>query len=168
MSELLVGHIHSEALSDLLAELAKPEPVLLLAFAPDRFWFEFWQDQAKDMVRSEQGRIFGPQGELKWRQAKQGFQVVYLGENGPRSWLQDASEELRSLHPAWREVLLWGERTDLEQGWIEQQVPHRFDYPVSSQEHKRGRVTMKLEEWRDKAGMPCFVRYHSLQEAKGE
>jgi hypothetical protein len=168
MAELLVGHIHSEALSDLLADLGAPDTDLFLAFAPDRFWFEPWHGQAEGLERTDQGRVFGPQGELKWRQAKQGFQVVYLGDNGPQNWLQDASEELSSLHPAWREVFLWGVRTDLEQEWMEQQVPHRFDYPASSQKHKRGRVTIKLEEWRDKAGMPCFVRYHSLQEAKGE
>ncbi|MFW5961171.1 MAG: hypothetical protein ACOCP7_01840 [Desulfohalobiaceae bacterium] len=168
MAELLVGHIRNEALPELLDALAQPEPALLLAFAPDRFWLEPWQNQAKDMARTEQGRVFGPHGEVKWRMVNQGFQLVYLGESGPRDWLADASSELSELHPAWRDILLWGQRTDLEPEWIEQQVPHRFNYPLSSQEHKRGRVKIRLEEWRNKSELPCFVRYHSLQEAEGE
>ena len=168
MTELLAGQIPVEALQRVLSELPWPHDAILLAFAPERFWFAPLHDQVESMEPTEQGRVFSPQGELKWRQLESDLQVVYLGSDGPKDWLTDESDELTGLQPLWRDVYLWGERTDLEQEWIEQQVPHRFQYPVTSQLYPRGRIQVRLEEWCNAAGLPCFVRYHSLQEVKGE
>jgi hypothetical protein len=71
------------------------------------------------------------------------------------------------LKPELETVILWGVRTDLKDEWIEQQVPHRFVYPIRSKVFSRGRVVLVIEKWLDANGIPQFNRYFDLEEIAG-
>lgn len=166
MNRLLSYQASPEEFSSILQHSEWPEDSLLMAFSINRFWFEPYKDQSGYLVQTEQGRIFSPRGELKWRYVNQGYRMVYLGEGGPEP-MEDLSYELEGLTASTRTFFLWGVRTDFENEWIEQQVPHRFEYPVYTAEYSRGRVKLQVQEWKNRAGVPCFARYHSLQEVEG-
>lgn len=168
MSQLLACQASASDLNRIVSRHTWSEDALLLAFSMNRFWFEPMNDQAEYLMETDQGRIFSPQGELKWRLVDKNYQLVYLGENGPSEFVEDYSHELQGLTLFTKSLFLWGERTNLEREWIEQQVPHRFDYPVKTNIHKKGRIKLLIQEWQNNAGAPCFSRYHSLQEVKGD
>ncbi len=119
---------------------------------------------------TEQGRIFSPGGELKWRSMNGLQRVIYLGKDNISAELKDCSEKMESLEQRDNELILWGVRTNKEPEWIEQQVPHRFSYPFSDDEYSRGRIVIEVESWCDSTGAPKFSRYRRLKEIvnKGE
>lgn len=142
---------------------------LLLAFSPAQALFKtfaFW-DQAF-FEATDQGCIFSPEGELKWRRTADLMRVVYLGDEPPPEGLEDRSTELADLRRHNSDFVLWGKRSDIKDEWIEQQVPHRFKYPIATAEFPRGRVAISVESWIDVFGCAQFGRYHSLKEIIGE
>jgi len=100
---------------------------------------------------------------------------LYLGECPPEG-LPDFSEELQGLHSRYKTFILWGERTELKDEWLEQQIPQRIRYPLQTKEYNRGRVVLTIEQWVDDYGIPRFSRYmginetanSSQQEARGD
>ncbi len=170
MSVLLAGDLTPPQLAQFLAAQSWSQDTLCMAFAPHAFRFEAFTEPDDFLAASEDGRVFGPRGECRWRKMGSLLRTVYLGEScaaGPAE-LEDLSGELEGLTPGRQGVFLWGVRTDLEAEWIEQQVPHRFVYPVEGSQHKRGRVRLVIEEWRDGHGTPRFSRFHHLEETKAE
>lgn len=146
-----------------------PDDALIMAFSLAKAIFEKYQYDEFFMKTSDQGRIFSPAGELKWRYADEKMRVVYLGNEKPPDGLQDYSHEIRDLTlRKEKEIILWGVRTDTEDEWIEQKVPHRFHYPLSSKEYACGRIALVTEDWIDAAGYAKFSRFHSLKEIRGE
>lgn len=149
-----------------------PEKSILMAFYPDSFKFKTIGSDNVLSSDTEEGRIFWPEGELRWRKIEQGMRVVYIGDDTPPLDLDNFSTEMDGLQPEKEEFFLWGIRTDKnkeedDDEWIEQQVPHRFVYPVSGEEYSRGRVKLIVEKWVDNSGFARFSRYHSLEECKG-
>jgi len=142
---------------------------VLMAFSPGVANFRFLQPEEDEpfLRQTDHGRIFSPNGELRWRRFEDKIRTVYLGSPPVPDGLEDFSQELKSLHPEYVESMLWGVRTNLEDEWIEQQVPHRFFYPISTTAIPRGRVALVVETWVDAVGIPRFGRYHSLKEIKG-
>ncbi len=130
--------------------------------------FDFYSYDEELLQASEQGRIFNPEGEFKWRRVGDCLRTVYLGYTPPVMDLIDHSEKLNDLSTEYEELVLWGERRDLENEWIAQQVPHRFRYPVSGMDFPRGRVALVVEHWTDSSGIRRFSRYYSLKEIEGE
>ena len=96
------------------------------------------------------------------------MRVVFLGDVAPPEGLEDRSSELSDLKKVVSELILWGERTDIKNEWIEQQVPHRFQYPVLTTRYSRGRAAIIIETWNDLFGFSQISRYHSLKEIPGE
>ena len=139
----------------------------MMAFSPARAFFDYFRFDESYISATDQGRIFFPEGELKWRRADDLMRVVYLGKQAPPDGLEDYSPEMEGLKPEKSEFILWGVRTEKENEWIEQQVPHRFAYPVAGKKFARGRVALVVENWLDPAGMARFSRYHSLKELPG-
>lgn len=156
-------------LAPLVSGVQWPEDVRILAFRSADWKFEpisavdpSWLDGTLE------GRIFSPAGELRWRKVANMFRVVYLGKEPTVSGLDEYSHELANLKPAVKEVLLWGVRSDLEQEWLEQQVPQYFSYPLKGGVISRGRVALSIEQWSSTlGGTPCFGRYHSIREVSG-
>lgn len=155
----------------MLRDTPWPAGSLLLAFSPAAARFKPFQFDVDFLASTEQGRIFSPAGELKWRQVNNRMRVVYLGEPLPSLPIQDHSQELASLNPnpVYEELILWGIRTDLQDEWLEQQVPQRLVYPLTDATYSRGRVALKVEHWvENEPPLPRFSRYHSLKEIQGD
>lgn len=141
---------------------------LLLAFSPAQVLFKVMDLDQAFLETTDQGRIFSPEGELKWRRVEDRMRVVYLGDEPPPEGLEDRSAELAGLNKHAGELILWGERSNKENEWIEQQVPHRFNYPISTSQYPRGRAAIVIENWVDAFGFEKFSRYHSFKEIQGE
>lgn len=168
MSVLLAGDLDSQALMQFLGGQAWPKETLCMVFAEDAFRFEPFQGPADFLLRTEQGRVFCTWGECRWRRLGARMRTVYLGAACNVEKMEDMSEKLQGLTRVEYCLFFWGVRTDLDQEWIEQQVPHRFTFPIATGQYPWGRVRLVLEEWRDGGGMPHFSRFHHLEETKGE
>lgn len=155
--------------SRLVDEVTWTDDALLLAFSTADWKFEpFNVCDSSWLKETTEGRIFSPAGELRWRRFNDQFRIVYLGEEIIHTGLDDCSRELETLKPSIKGLYLWGVRSDLEQEWLEQQVPQRFNYPLNSTQINRGRVQILVEQWCDTmTGIPCFCRYHSIKEVTG-
>ena len=115
--------------------------------------------------RSMAGRLFAPDGELRWRVipalGESCWRVVFLGN---ADWvdaaLKDHSHDLSGLSPAREHFFLWGRQTERTPGeWLELRIPHRFRYPVADDRRIiHGNVQVEVEQWRDKVGEPHFCR----------
>jgi AAA15 family ATPase/GTPase len=164
MHFLQSNYLPKEGFLNLLKEYPFSENALLIAFSPGKSYFGLYQFDQKFLSQTDHGRIFSPDGELKWRRLSSQIRVVYLGAKVPPSGLVDYSSKLEKLTTSKSELILWGTRHDTKDEWIEQQVPHRFIYPVSSNEYSRGRVAIVVENWMDSAGFISFSRYYSIKE----
>lgn len=165
MTCLLSQDLSTESFVEVINEVPWPEGSLLLAFTPAEAHLKTFAFNAEFLKATDQGRIFGPFGECRWRLIQGKRRVVYLGEPFSSLHLEDHSYNLENLtahHD--EELILWGVRNDLKDEWLEQQVPQRFRYPLTGPVVSRGRVVLKIEHWRDANGLPHFSRYHSLKE----
>jgi hypothetical protein len=122
---------------------------------------------AEVLPRILSGRLFSPDGELRWRflpiLGNRSIRAVVLGktELAERFGRLSPRSELDSLSRSTMEYQLWGQQTpDTPGEWIELRIPHRFRYPVEAGVPVSGRVLVKLEVelWRDRAGRVQFVR----------
>jgi len=77
------------------------------------------------------------------------IRTVYLGNAAPPEGLKDHFSENGKPASKVGELILWGERTDTKNEWIEQQVPHRFAYPIPTALFSRGRAVIVIEHWID-------------------
>jgi hypothetical protein len=168
MAHLFTGDLAPDSFLSFCEGLVWPDGAILAAFTPAEFKFEAYFFDAGIIRQAEQGRIFHPEGELCWRKLGSKIRAVYLGARNNLQELSDCSDQLEGLLRAERQFVLWGERTNRQNEWLEQQVPHRFVYPIDSNIFSRGRVSLVVEDWTDKySEMPQFSRYHSLAEMKG-
>ncbi|MFZ5570176.1 MAG: hypothetical protein ACOZF0_07215 [Thermodesulfobacteriota bacterium] len=145
-----------------------PKETFLVAFTPAEARFEHYLFDSDFLLQTEQGRIFCTVGELCWRNIGQVMRVVYLGDGLVPLKLPDCSSELAGLTRTERQFLLWGKRTNTQNEWLEQKVPHRFGYPISTSHFPGGRIALIVEYWSDNASLPKFTRYHSIVEVEGD
>ncbi len=165
---LLVNDLTMEAFVGLLRGYECPDNPVLMGFSVSESCIRPYVFDEGFLAAAEQGRIFSLEGEIRWRRVGEKMRVVYLGARNFTDILTDRSDSLKNLEAKRSELILWGVRTDREQEWIEQHVPHRFSYPVSSDKFSRGRVAVEVENWFDGCGVPRFSRYCCLKEIKGE
>lgn len=168
MAFLCAGDLLMDDFLAAVHDASWPKDSLMMVLSPtlEPFFDPFHFDQ--DYLRaSEQGRIFWGEGEFKWRGIGVAMRTVYLGKDVPPVALPDYSHKLDGLTDELEEFVLWGVRSDLENEWIEQQVPHRFAYPVNGKKFSRGRVSLVVQHWVDASGIPKFSRYQSLREIEG-
>jgi hypothetical protein len=151
----------------LVGDFSWPEEALLSAFSPSEARFDYFHSDEAFLSATESGRIFFPDGELKWRKLDGLIRVVFLGNARPPLGLDDFSSDLEGLASVKAEYFLWGERTEKAQEWIEQQVPHRFSYPFLEKNFSCGRVALVVEKWMDSTDLVGFSRYHSIKETPG-
>ena len=142
------------------------DPVIM-AFSPAKAVFDSYVFNESFLKETEQGRIFSLSGELKWRRIDYFMRIVYLGKKSAITGLEDYSHEVQSLTSSISEFILWGERTDRTEEWIEQKVPHRFFYPIFEKKYSHGRVALEIENLSNSAGMLKFSRYCRIKEIPG-
>ncbi len=164
MPFLYSNDLNLEDFLNVVKNFSCPKNTILMAFSPSTAYFDFFHFDKKLLALTDQGRIFFPEGELKWRLCENQIRTVYMGYDHPPGGLVDYSSKMEGLKPEISELILWGTRTDLENEWIEQRVPHRFVYPVTSRNYYRGRVALVIENWKDSSGLVKFSRYHSIKE----
>ena len=120
---------------------------------------------------STAGRLFAPDGELRWRViaalGETCWRTVFLGD---ADWtgdaLEDCSDVLATLQPKRDRYYLWGQQTEASSGeWIELRIPHRFRYPVAGASRH---VRAVVEQWRDDVGEPHFLRLCDLEPVAGD
>ena len=121
------------------------------------------------LSRSTAGRLFAPDGELRWRVVPalgaSCWRTVFLGKT---DWvgasLEDHSDVLKDLSPTRERFFLWGRQTGETPGeWIELRIPHRFRYPVADgRGNVEGNVQVEVEQWCDEVGEPHFLRLCDL------
>lgn len=188
MTAMLCAGDHTrDGLSELLGAVTRDDesgPLRCWIEAPDGWAFDWWPGTAGDfhwcgaardphritvgdaLQRSISGRLFAPDGELRWRAipSRDGpiYRIVFLGQ-GP--WvgdaLEDYSSQLASLTKKNHEHIMWGQQTASSPGeWVELRIPHRFRYPV---EDNSQRVKLLVEQWVDALGRPHFIRLCDLQ-----
>ena len=122
------------------------------------------------LSRSTAGRLFAPDGELRWRViAALGevcWRTVFLGDaDWTEDVLDDYSDVLETLQPRCERYYLWGQQTEASPGeWIELRIPHRFRYPVAGDCRH---VKAVVEQWRDDVGESHFLRLCDLEPAPG-
>lgn len=167
MPYLHAGHLNLQDFIGLIRNLSWAQNALLMAFSPVHAYFNYFSFEESFLAMTDQGRIFSPEGELKWCRIGGKIRVVCLGNQSPPAGLVDHSSEMEGLRLEKSEFVLWGIRTELEDEWIEQEVPHRFSYPLSGGNFARGRVALVVENWLDSGGLARFSRYHSLKEIPG-
>ena len=155
--------------------------------APDGWAFDWWRGlegeiewcqssreparkNASDcLARATAGRLFAPDGELRWRVVpalgEACWRTVFLGSSDwVGSALEDWTERLAGLSRTRMRVYLWGQRTKASgREWIELRIPHRFRYPVEAVSRN---VIAVVDEWQDELGEPHFVRLCDLEAAK--
>jgi len=142
---------------------------VLMSFSPARAVFEKFHLKEKDLLQTQEGRIFAEPGEIKWRRMDRNMRMVYLGAHHNFDNLNDYSEYLKPVIEKRRsDIILWGERTHLKNEWIEQQVPHRFNYPIDGKLFAKGRVAIVVENFFDNSGVALFSRFCGVKEIKGE
>lgn len=94
-----------------------------------------------DLEGWARGRVFCRDGEVRWYQASEGYQVVFTGESAfsPPS-LESAAMSLADCNIQDTRYFLWGKRLDhpeeygIEPGnsvFLEMQIPRLLVYPVS-------------------------------------
>ena len=120
------------------------------------------------LSRSTAGRLFAPDGELRWRVipalGEACWRTTFLGDD---DWtgaaLEDCSDHLRDLTPKRERYFLWGQQTEATPDeWIELRIPNRFRYPVAGTPHH---VRAVVEQWCDRVGEPHFLRLSDLEPA---
>ncbi len=144
-------------------------------------WYQAGQLPARRPVaellpRLQSGRIFTPEGELRWRQlpvlGERCCRVVFLGR---AAMLGDdpaplaRRNELAGLSPQRGDYPLWGQMTSrTPDEWIDLRIPHRLRYPVPAISPHPGRVIVyaTLETWQDEQGTPHFYRLCELRAQK--
>lgn len=169
MTKLYSADLSGADFIGLIENISWPEKEnFLMAFSPVEARFEYYSFVPNFLEQTEQGRIFSPDFECKWRKIDKIFRVLIMGNFPDKipTGFTDHTELLADFHPRNRRFFLWGERSDNKcDEWLEQQVPHRFSYPFAGAGRKC-RIFLSLQEWSDQYGNVNFSRY--LKPVEGE
>lgn len=130
---------------------------------------EPYSERSDDCLsRSTAGRLFAPDGELRWRVipalGDARWRTIFLGDGDWKgAALEDCSDNLRGLAPKQVRYFLWGQQTAATADeWIELRIPHRFRYPVDGNPRQ---VMAVAEQWCDEVGELHFQRLSDLEPA---
>lgn len=138
-------------------EQAASSPSWMIVQGPATIRFEvFKSDRILPDLR-ERGRIFGTQGELRWRFYDGAYRTVFLGhENWIGEMLENHDGALENLTATYFQMLLCGERKANQDYWAENLIPQKLHYPL---DEPAARVTLKIENWRDAAHRVHYSRF---------
>jgi hypothetical protein len=167
-TKLYSADLNSTDFIELIKDISWPEHTVLIAFSPVESRFEYYSFVPDFLALTEQGCIFSPEFEFKWRKIDDFFRVLIMGDfpDEMPAGFSNQTGLLADFYPCNKSLFLWGERSDNNcDEWLEQQVPHRFSYPFSGA-GRRCRLSLSLQEWSDKHGNVNFSRYLKLVEGE--
>jgi hypothetical protein len=154
MPFLHANDLSSDDFIEMVRNASFPEKSLLMSFSPAKAYFVPFLFDESYLVGTDQGRIFSPEGELKWRRIRDKIRVVYLGDNSPDG-LENHSTEMSGLKSEQHRFILWRIGIAKKAAWIYKEFPE-------------GQVYLVVEKWLDSSGSARFSRYHSLKAIKEE
>ncbi|KPA19000.1 hypothetical protein MHK_000778 [Candidatus Magnetomorum sp. HK-1] len=137
---------------------------LIMAFSNSKAVFKRYKFDKTFLSETDNGRIFSPEGELKWRRIDNHMRVVYLGNQEQTDGLNDYSSEIYDYKTKYSNLILWGIRIGQQKEWFEHQVPNLFPYPVTEKKYSKGRVAIVVESFIDSTGNIQFSRYFDIKE----
>ncbi len=154
MPFLHADDLNTEDFIEIVRKASFPEDSLLMTFSPAQAYFVPFRFDESYLTGTDQGRIFSPEGELKWRRIGDKMRVVYLGDKPPDG-LEDHSTEMSRLKSEQSCFILWRIGIAKKAAWIYKQFPE-------------GQVSLVVEKWLDSSGLARFSRYHGLKAIKEE
>lgn len=124
-----------------------------------------WLTDVEAIAAWPAGRIFGPQGELRWQREDGITHVVLVSERGAPPLPFTGAMATTEVETAATVVYLWG--NGIGNGvWQEQRLPDPLRYPVRGEGAGR-RVLLQMRRYRETARMDDgtidFVRYVGLE-----
>lgn len=132
-----VGRLDDAALRQMMGALSAAEFPFMAAHSPADAYMGGLLPQF-DPAAYEDGRAFGPGGDLRWRREEwltggelaRGWRVVFVGPRARCPLPLDSAESLPLDKHVQRRVTarLWGERRGDEPLWTEARIPRAFDY----------------------------------------
>ncbi|OQX24702.1 MAG: hypothetical protein BWK80_19380 [Desulfobacteraceae bacterium IS3] len=152
MPLLHADDLNTEDFVEMIRKASFPEKSLLMTFSPAQAYFLPFRFNESYLIGTDQGRIFSPQGELKWRRVGDKMRVVYLGDKPPDG-LEDYSTKMSDLKSEQSCFILWRIGIAKKAAWIYKEFPD-------------GQVAIVVEKWLDLYGSARFSRYHSLKAIK--
>lgn len=119
-------------------------------------------DLAAEISAYDEGRVFAPIAELRWRWTSNGHCATLLLTEDP-SRVPDAWQRLGSswqAHSAEKPIALWGARQEGWSYWVEVRLPRPLVYPVAK---TTGDVCISWIAYRDTQDTTRFIRFKEVQ-----
>lgn len=113
---------------------------------------DFGRALEEEIGRTEQGRLFWKEGEIRWKRWEGEFRVVFLGEDAEPLGLADKTEVLR--------------QEGLDSGttfWVELGGGHLFGPSMSLGLPESRRWCLRIAEYHRSDRSMCFSRYCGLE-----
>jgi len=110
------------------------------------------------------GRVFGEEGELRWRRRGDKFGVTFLSESPlPKEWplepLLNGNKQPIEWEVEETDLILWGERKKGDEGWMEAKIPEVILYPLDS---KQGKAKIVAAYYK-RAELVQFTRFKRVE-----
>ena len=164
MDKAIVATAQVSDVSELNKQLTKlqfGEPSYYLLHRPDKI--TDWKNGTPDTAKIEKythGRMFGSQGELRWRKTKSGYALLWLSEEFlPEDFEKQGKWETTSPHDIY---LLGGGETE---PWRDTRIPRELDYPMDWCKYPCVKVIQYREQ---KSQTIRFTRYTKFVQKTGD
>jgi len=150
---------------ELLKSLKTEDFNFMIQTSAQSYEFTYFEKEKLQAEQIETLNLFSREGELKIRKLDLDlFRVVYFGESDFKpDWVNIAGEFVFSERKKVK-IILWGESKEDQDFFVEQTIPHYFNYPVSKNNEKENqRVLLIQEVFYDEWGNVSFVRNYDLE-----
>jgi len=164
MQKLYSNDLDVDSFINIIESMNFNETPLMMAFSNSNAVFERYKFDETFLSETDNGKIFSPEGELKWRRIDNQMRVVYLGNQEHIDGLNDYSSEIKDYKTKYSNLILWGKRIGQQKEWFENQVPNLFPYPITEKKYSQGRVAIVVESLIDSTGKIQFSRYFDIKE----
>lgn len=111
------------------------------------------------------GRVFSEEAELRWRRHGDTFDVTFLSERPlpeglPLEPLLNENKQPVEWEVEETDLILWGERKEEDEGWMEAKIPGVISYPLDS---KQGKAKITAVYYK-RAELVQFTRFKRVEE----
>jgi len=126
----------------------------------DVIYFDIYE-RVEQPANWVQGRVFGPQGELRWRRSRGLTHLVLITDLETANLMALGFEGCVALpsvsgDDGLTEYYLWGENQHGKGVWLEGRIPKPLHYPLA---FTAKCAKMRVREYRNERGVVEFVRY---------
>ncbi|MFN8578239.1 MAG: hypothetical protein U0354_15485 [Candidatus Sericytochromatia bacterium] len=157
--------LNLEELEDLIKNLKKDDFKYLFQSRLKNYDYDYFNIDIIKAHELNSLNLFSNTGELKVRKLEDNlYRCVYLGEKNINLNLDDFSSEMKYIKEEEIFTILWGENRPNQDNFIEQTIPHEFNYPIDLKQLKSNqRVVLKQILYLNSYGNPEFIRNYDLE-----